>query len=259
MKKINIAFAALAIVFVLTGCTSIKHVPYFQNAETADLSGTRYLHNSKIMPKDELTIYVNTTDPEASRPFNLRSGLGNSGGGGNLNYLVDNEGYINFPVLGKLYVVGMTKDECQNMIAAKLKNYLAETENPIVTVKMASFHFTVIGEVGGGGVYTNNYEKLNIIEGLAMAGDLTIYGHRENIMLIREDEHGERSVHRLNINDAEIMNSPYFYLKQNDIIYVEPQKVKARNTLVNANLGLWFTAVGVISSISTLVALVLKK
>lgn len=259
MNKIKLATALVAVLFTLTGCRSIKNIPYFQNADTADLTASAQLYDARIMPKDELTIYVNTTNPEISKPFNLyTSGSGGSGGGGNLPYLVDNEGYINFPILGKLHVVGLTKNECQDMICAKLKNYLAETENPIVTVKMSSFHVTFLGAIGGG-VITMPHESVNIIEGIAMAGDLNMYGRRDNIMLIREDETGHRTIHRLNLNDTEIMNSPYFYLQQNDIIYVEPLKVEARNSLINANLGLWFTAVGVISSIATLGALVLKK
>lgn len=261
MKKIGNVIALVAMVLMMTGCSSIKNIPYFQNADTADLTASRVLYDTKIMPKDELTIYVNTTDPEASRPFNLYSNT-HGGGGGNQNmlpYLVDNEGFITFPVLGRLYVEGLSKKECQDMIASKLKNYLAETENPIVTVKMSSFHVTVLGEVGSPGVIRVQDEKISVLEAIAQAGDLTIYGHRENIMLIREDNHGEKSVHRMNINDAKIMNSPYFYLQQNDVVYVEPQEVKARNAFVNANTSLWFTAVSVITSIATLVTLVVKK
>lgn len=254
MNKIKLATALVAVLFTLTGCRSIKNYPYFKNADTADLTASAQLYDARIMPKDELTIYIHTTNPEISQPFNLSSG----GAGGNIPYLVDNDGYINFPVLGKIHVVGLTKNECQDMICAKLKNYLAETENPIVTVKMSSFHVTFLGAIGGG-VVTMPHERVNIIEGIAMAGDLDMYGRRDNIMLIREDETGHKTIHRLNLNDTEIMNSPYFYLQQNDIIYVEPLKVQARNQFVNANLGLWFTAVGVVSSISTLVALVLKK
>lgn len=258
MKSIKI-LSALVIALLMTSCSSIKNYPYFQGIDTANLSESRHLYDERIMPKDKLTIYIHTTDPEASKPFNMYQ---NGNGGGNsmnstLPYLVDNQGYINFPVLGKLHVQGLTRNECQDMIAKKLKNYLAETENPIVTINLSSFHVTVLGEVGSVGVISIPNERVNILEALAMAGDITIYGKRDNVLLIREDEHGEKTSHRLNISKAEIMNSPYFYLQQNDIIYVEPMEIKARNTLVNANLGIWYTTVGLVTSISSVTALVL--
>ncbi len=262
MKNFKIISAFAVVVLLLSGCTSIKNMEYFQDIDNADLSMSRHLYDEKIMPKDKLTIYVNTTDPEASRPFNLYQNSNVNGGGGanyTLPYLVDNEGTINFPVLGKLHVQGMTRNECQDFIAAKLKNYLAETETPIVTVNFSSFHITVLGEVGNVGRISIPDEKVNILEALALAGDITLYGKRDNVLLIREDEHGEKVAHRLDITKADVMNSPYFYLQQNDIVYVEPMKVKARNALVNANLGIWFTAVSVVTSLSTLAALIFKK
>lgn len=261
MNKIKQALVLIVAVLALTGCGSIKNIPYFKNAETADLTNSAQLYDARIMPKDMLTIYVHTTNPEISRPFNLTANNGSGGGGANggtLPYLVDNEGYINFPVLGKMKVMGLTKNELQDMICAKLKNYLAETETPIVTVRMSNFHITVIGEVGGGGVISIPNEGANVIEALAMAGDLTIYGRRDNIMLIRADETGHRTIHRLNINETEIFNSPYFYVQQNDIIYVESYKMKERNQMVNTNLSMWYTALGFFSSISTVAALILS-
>lgn len=228
-----------------TSCTSTKNIPYFQNAERVDFTATKGLYDSRIMPKDALTIYINTTDPAASKPFNLISQSGTSGNTGTLPYLVDNNGNIEFPVLGTVHVAGMTRKECEQMLVGRMKAYLAETEIPIVTVQMSSYHVTVLGEVGGGGVIPVNYEKMNILEALASAGDLTMFGRRDNILLIREDEHGERSMHRINICDANIVNSPYFYVQQNDIIYVEPLKVKARNTFFNQYTSLWMSLVGI--------------
>lgn len=229
-----------------TSCTTTKNIPYLKNAEQVDFTATKGLYDSRIMPKDALTIYINTTDPLASRPFNLTDQSGTtSGTRGTLPYLVDNNGNIEFPVLGTVHVAGLTKKECEQMLASRMKAYLAETEIPIVTVQMSSYHVTVLGEVGGPGVVQVNMEKMNIFEALASAGDLTMFGRRDNIMLIREDDHGERTVHRLNINDANIVNSPYFYVQQNDILYVEPLKVKARNTFFNQYTSLWMSLVGI--------------
>lgn len=253
MKKISVAYLFVLVLFVLSGCTSIKNITYFKNIDNVDLQATSSLYDVRIMPKDELAISVFTTDPKASELFNLSGSAGGSG------YLVNNDGEINFPILGKLKVTGMTKEECQDMIVDRLKAYLAESENPIVTVRMSSFHFTVLGEVGSPGIKTVTTEKMNVLEAIALSGDLTIYGHRDNIILIREDENGKRSLHRLNVNDANIVNSPYFYVKQNDIYYVEPYSIKARNAFVSANTSLWFTLVGVVTSIATLVTLIIKK
>lgn len=271
MKKISIASLLVISLFVLAGCTSIKNIPYLQNADVVDLTASRMLYDAKIMPKDELTIYVNTTDPDASRSFNLysdgqrsntqttsSSGRRSNGQAYSIGYLVDNNGDINFPVLGRLHVAGMTKSECQDMLASRIKMYLAATENPVVTVQMSSYHVTVLGEVGHPSVIPVTTEKMNVLEAIANAGDLTIYGHRENVMLIREDSRGQKSVHRINLNDASLMNSPYYYLQQNDIIYVEPQSVKARNAFVQQNTSLIFTGLSLLSSIATLVAFILK-
>lgn len=271
MKKLSYTSLLIILLLSVASCTSIKNIPYLKNADKANLEASRMLYDAKIMPKDELTIYVNTTDPQASESFNLYTHTNNNnnssrsssnnrtGNSYTIGYLVDNEGNINFPVLGKLHVAGMTKNECQDMIASRIKAYLAETENPIVTVYMSSYHVTVLGEVSSPRVVPVTTEKMNIFEAIANAGDLTIYGHRENVMLIREDGRGEKSVHRLNLNDATIMNSPYYYLQQNDIIYVEPQGVKARNAFVQQNTSLIFTGISLITSLATLVALILKK
>lgn len=272
MKKFYLSSIIVTLLFALSGCSSIKNIPYMQNADYADLTASKMLYDAKIMPKDELTIFVNTTDPEASRSFNLisasrdnnssqtTSGITRRNGVNNytIGYLVDNNGDINFPVLGKLHVAGLTKNECQDLIASRVKLYLSETENPVVTVLMSSYHVTVLGEVANPKVVPVATEKMNILEAIASAGDLTIYGHRENVMLIREDSNGQKSIHRVNLNDAEIMNSPYYYLQQNDIIYVEPQQVKARNAFVKQETSLIFTGFSLISSLATLVALILK-
>lgn len=254
MKKNLLFMMAVAALLLVSGCTSVKNIPYLQNVEEIDLTASRMLYDARIMPKDLLTIYINTTDPDASKPFNLYS-QSQSGGGANQNipYLVDNEGNINFPVLGKLHVGGMTIEECQEMIASRLKMYLTETENPIVTVKMSSYHITVLGEVGSPGIIPVNTERMTILEAIASAGDLTIFGKRENILLIREDARGEKSVHRLNLNDASILNSPYYHLQQNDVVYVEPQKIKAKNSFFNQYTSLYFSLVSMIMTAATFV------
>lgn len=261
MKKILFSIVLLAAVLFLGSCASTKHVAYFQNIDKLDLTPSRGLYDAKIMPKDQLSITVVTTDPAAARPFNLTAALSgsddNNGGGG--TYLVDNNGDIDFPVVGTLRVVGMTKDECQKLIKQKLAPYLAATENPVVIVRMSSYRVTVAGEVNSPSVVPVTSEKMSILEALAQAGDLTIYGRRDNVLLIREDATGQKSQHRLNLNDANLINSPYYYLQQNDYVYVEPNKVKARNSGIGTSTTLWLSSVGILTSLASLLVNILRK
>lgn len=233
----------------MVGCGSSKNVTYWQNIDSISLAASKGLYDARIMPKDELTILVQTTDPLTSEPFNLRLN-GQQNQIQNKGYLVDNDGYINFPIVGKIHVAGLTKTECEDLVKSKIQPYLSRTENPLVSVRMSSYRITVIGEVGSPGVIPVSTEKINIVEALAQAGDMTVYGKRDNILLIREDQQGEKHKVRLNMNDANIINSPYYYLQQNDIIYVEPHKVKARNTFFGSNTSIWFSVLGIATSIT---------
>ena len=199
MKKFLFTIVIGIAILSITGCGSGKNIPYFQNIDTTSLAASRGLYDAHIMPKDMLTITVQTTDPSAAVPFNLSiaNSVGTNGqlstGPGTLQgYLVDNDGFINFPIIGKIHVAGMTKTECEDYIKEKVQPYLAKNENPIVTVRMSSYRITVTGEVGHPGVIPVATEKMSVIEALAQAGDLTIYGKRDNVMLIREDASGQK-------------------------------------------------------------------
>lgn len=266
MKKIIYsALVALTMVLMLSSCGSTKNVAYFQNADSISYAASKMLYEAKIMPKDELTITVITTDPKAAIPFNLAvsqtigtGGQLSSSGGSLQGYLVDNSGNIEFLVVGTLHVGGLTKNQAENLIKSKVKPYLAEQENPIVTVRMGSYHVSVLGEVTKPGVIYAPQEKMSVLEALAQCGDLTIYGKRDNVLLIRQDAEGEKHTYRLNMNDANIINSPYYYLQQNDIIYVEPNKVKAQNSAIGSSTTLWFSAVSILTSIASLVVNILR-
>ena len=230
------ALTLLAALMVLSSC-SVKNFAYFQGAKNVDLNKTTAFYDARIMPKDQLNIHVYTISPEASAPFNMGSvsvSSSNTGGssassGGSQNYLVSNDGTINFPVLGRIKVVGLTKDECEDMILEQIRPYMAPSEKPIVTVRQANYTVTVLGEVGSPGTIQVTREKINIYEALAQAGDLTVTGKRVNVKLFRENADGTRELHLLDLTDANIMNSPYFYLQQNDMIYVEPNIVKKQS------------------------------
>ena len=252
-------------ILAITSCQSTKNIAYIQNSDSISYDQSRFLYDAKIMPKDQLTISLNTVNPEASLPFNLllqntytQSRNMSSGGGTLMPYLVDNDGYINFPVVGRLKVSGLTKSECENLILDKIRPYMAETENPVVTVRMSSYSVSVLGEVNRPGSFQVGREKISILEALAQAGDLTIYGVRNKVKLIREDATGKKEIHTMDLTDANIVNSPYYYLQQNDIVYVEPNKVKAQNASVGSMTTLWFSATSILISLTSLIYNILK-
>ncbi len=248
-----------AVIILMSGCSSTKNVAYFQNSSSANLEASKFLYDARIMPKDVLTITVSTTDDEAAVPFNmtvptpLTQGQRSSYSQAMLqSYLVDNDGNIDFPKVGSVHLGGLTKAEAEKLIQDKIKPYMNESENPIVTVRMTNYKISVLGEVNRQGMYTVGNEKINILEALALAGDLTIYGVRTNVKLIREDATGEKTIHVLDLTDANIINSPYYYLQQNDIVYVEPNKVKAQNSSVGSMTTLWFSATSILISLTSL-------
>lgn len=260
LKRILFSFCLL---FSLAGCSSYRNVPYLQNPQIVNnFNEDLPLYDARIMPKDLLTITVNTTDPLVAAPFNLlvQSSLSTSITATTQpalqQYLVDNNGEINFPVLGRLNVGGLTKREAENMIRKKLKPYIIN-EEPIVTVRMVNYKISVLGEVNRPGAFTINNEKVNVLEALAMAGDMTIYGVRDDVKLIREQEDGKREIIKLNLTNAAIVTSPYYYLKQNDILYVKPNKMKAKNADIGTTTSLWLTSTSILVSIASLIATIL--
>lgn len=258
MKKLYLLFFLLPL--VLTGCSSYQKSLYLQNDAVINQSTQGQLYDFRIMPKDLLTIVVSTTDPAASAPFYRKLGQDKNNGGNStmgmqntnlLGYLVDNNGEIDFPVLGKIQVIGLTTRECEALLREKLKPYLKE--NPLVTVTSSNYKFSVLGEVNAPGTYTVQDEKVTIFEAIAQAGDMTLFSIRDDVQLLREDSEGRRQVIHLNLNDANITQSPYFYLQQNDVIYVKPTKAKVRTNTFNSNASMWITILSVLTSVTSLV------
>lgn len=263
MKKNFLLFFIAA---ALGSCTSYKNVPYMQDIETVNNSTQNLtLYDARIMPKDLLSITVNTTDPKAASPFNLTVQTPINAALTNITtttspslqqYLVNNEGEIDFPVIGRIKVGGLTKNEAEDLIREQLKPYLKET--PIVTVRMANYKIAVLGEVARPGSFTVSNEKVNVLEALAMAGDMTVYGVRTNVKLIREDADGKRSIHELDLTKSDLVLSPYFYLKQNDILYVTPNQTKARNSDIGTTTTTWISATSIMVSIASLIVNILR-
>lgn len=218
-----------------------------------------FLYDAHILPKDLLTITVHCSEPELAAPFNLNGSLqspattGSTGNTPQQTYLVDNNGDIDFPILGKLHLGGLTKGAAETVICERLKAFLKE--EPIVNVRMVNYKFSVLGEVGKPNTFTVANEKVNVFEALAMAGDMTIYGIRNNVKLIREDCNGQRNVISLNLNEQNILHSPYYYMQQNDILYIAPNKTKAKSASVSNSTTIW---VSVITSLVSLASLIVN-
>ncbi len=264
MKKY--LFIALLAADLMSSCTSYKSVPYMQDIETVNNYGKEIpLYDAKIMPKDLLSITVNTTDPQASAPFNLTVQTPLNAALTNINTttqptlqqsLVNNKGEIDFPVLGRLQVGGLTKNQAEDLIREKLTSYLKEA--PIVTVRMANYKISVLGEVTRPGTFTVSNEKVNVLEALAMAGDMTVYGVRTNVKLIREDADGKREIKELDLTKSDLVLSPYFYLRQNDILYVTPNKTKAKNSDIGNTTSTIISATSILVSIASLIVNILR-
>lgn len=246
--KSSCAFTLIFLSLLFSACQSYKKVPYLQDAEVLKQANTQVapMQDAKLMPGDEISILVSTSDPVVSQPFNAQ---GNT-------FLLDNEGNINYPVLGKLSMSGLTSREAENLITERLKAYVKE--RPTVVVRMSGFKVSVLGEVASPGVYPVVNEQINVLEALAMAGDLTIYGVRDNVKLIREDQDGRKQFVTLNLNDADLLLSPYYQLQQNDILYVTPNKVKAQGAGIGQSTTLWISGFSVLVSIASLLVNILR-
>jgi polysaccharide export outer membrane protein len=244
---------------------STKTVTYFQNKDEIDQSVSKQLYDAKIMPKDILQIQVFSMTPEASDPFNLLKGAtaatsttSTTNQNSVFNYLVDNDGAIVMPIIGTVEVGGLTKNEAEQLIKGKIMPYMSESENVVVHVRMMNYKYAVFGAVRSPGLYTTQNEKVSILEAIAQAGDLTTFAYRDRIYVIRENSDGQKEYHKLNINDANIISSPYYYLQQNDVIYVEPRKIESRNAFFSANTSIIMTLTSALLSVATLVIAITK-
>lgn len=266
MKKYIISISYFLIfLLLLTSCVSTKNTTYFQNKDQIDLALSKQFYDAKIMPKDILQIQVFSMTPEASDPFNLLKGSSaatssttSTNQNSVFNYLVDNDGNVVMPIIGQLHLGGLTKNEAEELIKGKIKPYLSETENVVVHVRMMNYKYAVLGGVNAPGLYTTQNEKVSILEAIAQAGDLTTFAYRDRIFLIRENSDGQKEYHQLNLNDANIISSPYYYLQQNDVIYVEPRKIEARNAFISANTSVWFSITSALMSIATFILAISK-
>jgi len=217
--KINHYLLLLIIGVFITSCASKQDVVYFQDAQEYEtiISDNSHVNTFKI--DDVISINVSTLDSEASLPFNVFKGvMANGSRPEQLDYIIDKNGNIDFPVLGEIKIVGLTPEETKNLLKEKLQPYL---KDPIINIRLVNFTVTVLGNVNSPGTYPVNGEQITVLEAIGLANDLNIKGMRKNVLVIR-DFNGTKVYTRIDLTTKEALNSPVYYLTQNDVVYVEP-------------------------------------
>lgn len=262
MKKLLLSLTLL--LTMLASCKTEEKILYFQDIvvnQPEEIQGARTI---TVQPKDQISIVVSSKDPQLAALFNLtriqlRAGVTDLSSGGNngevSGYTLDDQGNIDFPVLGTLKVAGMTKSQIAALIKEKL---IAENlvKDPVVTVEFMNLYFSVLGEVKNPGKYAITKDQVTLLEAIAQAGDLTITGKRDAIFVIREEE-GQRVTHGVDLRSQRIFQSPVYYLKQNDVIYVQPNKMRAGQSTINENnvksVSLWVSIASFLTSLGVLI------
>lgn len=254
----NIAACGL-LALSLASCTSSKTVlPYFTDiteVKEGELPSDAYMPT--IQPDDELYISVNSADPQASALYNLpnynpatRETIKANGQTRSATYIVSDKGDINMPVLGKIHVQGMTTEALAALIAGKVSK---EVKNPSVQVKLVNFKVTVAGEVAEPKSIYVDRNRITLLDALAQAGDLTPYGERTNVLVIRE-ENGKRTYAHLDLNSSDVLTSPYYYLQQNDYVYVAPNKIRQSNSKYNQDNAYKLSVISTVVSAASVIA-----
>jgi len=243
---------------LLTSCVSREKIVYYQNIEKNNTINTKQFATT-IQPDDLLMIIVSAQDPVAAEPYNLMSDLSvrpdQQAGTGRRQqqlYLVDDKGYVDFPVIGRIKMGGKTKEEVSAQLLSEISKGI---KDPIINIRVMNFKVTVLGEVLRPGIHKIASERITLPEALSLSGDLTTYGKRDNILITREED-GEISTQRIDITKTDFINSEFYYLKQNDVVYVEPNSTKVNSSAVGRNVSIYITAV---SLLLTATALILRN
>ena len=244
-------FLLIILIGLFFSCASRKDLAYLQDLDNSKNSDATIIYEPKLQPDDLLSIIVSAENPEVTIPFNLPKVQGNyevdDSKQSLKTYLIDNFGFIEFPVIGKVKLGGLTRTEAIKILVSKVSEYVI---NPSINFRILNFKISVLGEVVRPGSYVIQGERITILEALSLAGDLSIFGKRDNILIIRESE-GKKTYNRIDITNSSFINSPNYYLTQNDIIVVEPNKTKINTSAFSQN-----TAV-ILSGMSILVSLFL--
>ena len=251
---------------ILASCSSrtYRNINYLQDVTSDSTWKMTANAGVVIQPKDQLSIVVSSKDPELAASFNLPVASYQAGSEitatsyGNqrlLGYVVDNDGDIDFPILGTIHVAGLNRWQLSRLIKEELEGREL-LKGAVVTVEFMNFRISVLGEVNSPGSYTVSGDKITILQALSLAKDLTIYGKRDNITVIRE-QNGKRESYKIDLRSKNLFDSPAYYLQQNDVVYVEPNKVRARQSTLNENnvrsVGFWTSIGSFLTSVANLI------
>lgn len=254
----NIILCVL-VTILFASCASKEDVVYFSGINSSDNTIGLDSYSPIYHMDDELLVVITALDSEAAKPFNqtsfvYSSDVTNAYGRENFQtYFIDMEGYIKFPVLGKIKLAGLNREQATKLLQDKLSDYI---KDPIVNIRTINYKITVLGEVNRPGTYTATTERITLIEAIGLAGDLTIYGERENVLVIK-DYDGKKTYTRVNLKSNDLFESPVYYLSQNDVVYVEPNKTRARASSIGASTGVLFSTIGVlISSLALVITII---
>ena len=253
----NRIWAILSLALLLAGCSAYKEVVYLQDITDGTQTPMGKVQEITIQPSDILSISVNAAESERElvQPFNIIPILPNNYTSGSVaatplhGYVVDPDGCINFPTFGKIHIAGMTRNELINFLSSKLISE-GQLTRPIVAVSFLNLKVNVMGEVAHPGSYAITSNKMTLLDALSMAGDLTIYGRRDKVLVIREED-GKRINAYVNLKSKELFESPYFYLKQNDVVYVMPNKRRADQSTISPWITPVLSGVSILTSIAT--------
>lgn len=233
-------------ILLITSCVSKKDIVYFQYDEI-DQSKVNNSYHTTIKPDDLLQITVSSLDAESVKPFNINSSIGEEK---QQSYLVDNNGEINFPVIGTLKIGGLFRNEAVHLLKEKLSpDYVI---NPNINIRIINYKISILGDVASPGRFTIPNERITILEALALAGDINISGLRNNILVLRE-ENGKKIQYRVNLLSKKIHISPVYYLQQNDVVYVEPNYSKSQSANQNSNTGLFISLTSILIALLTVI------
>ncbi|HEA30869.1 MAG TPA: polysaccharide export protein [Leeuwenhoekiella sp.] len=252
MKRFtHFVLVSSVLLLILNSCVSKKEVLYFQDIENLRNQQDSVSYNTVIRPDDLLTITVSALNPETVLPFNpplvsTPSGDGTINGARQIQtYLVDKDGSIEFPVLGTLNLGGLTRQKATRLLKKRLSAYVKE---PIINLRILNFTISVLGEVQRPGTFTVNDERVTILEALGLAGDMTIFGEREKVQVIRE-ENGNTKYAVLDFTSVDLINSPFYYLQQNDVVIVPPNSAQIQSSGFNRNTSVFISIAGIIISV----------
>ena len=254
------------LLLTLCSCANYKDVPYLQNSREFQSDASAGLYDMVIRPQDELNIFVFATDKKLAAQFNQRERTGLKAGqkigqennqGGFYYYLVDVNGDIEFPLVGKIRLSGLTIEQANATVRERLAPYFNDDAGLIVNTVMRNYYVSVLGEVKTPNTFTVSRPKVTVLEALAMAGDMTIYGRRDRVKLLREMDNGEYEIPELDLRDANTLNSPYYYMQQRDVLYVEPNEVRGQSARLGRTRELWLRGTRITISMGSLLYRVL--